>query len=63
MPTCNDGCCLTSHLVLVNVFAIVQFPFDQNPGAKGQKSKYNFEIFVSTAHILLDILCVVHTLF
>lgn len=31
--TCDDGCGLTSHLVLVHILAVVQFPLHQNPGA------------------------------
>lgn len=37
MPTCDDRRCLTPHLVLVYVLAIVQLPFHQNPGAEGKK--------------------------
>lgn len=34
--TCDDGCCLAPDLVFVYILAVVQFSFNQNPGAERQ---------------------------
>lgn len=45
--TCDDGGGLASHLVLVHVLSIVQFPLHQNPGPEsdGNISDQIFMLF------------------